>query len=99
MRRHDAENDNLTYSRDTHDDNSDVGAILRPNRIDRIQMNDYLSNVPIPPVAATFSYQQRYQQQIFFQRFLSLPRYELPYSSIDLYQYSMIAVCKYLSSR
>ena len=39
-----------------------------------------------------FSYRQRQKQRLFFERFLSTPIQQQPYSVVDLYQMKIIAV-------
>lgn len=52
-----------------------------------------LRRVPTPPEPYEFSYLQRQQQYSLFHEILSLPKYEPPYSAVDLYKMKTVAVC------
>jgi hypothetical protein len=56
------------------------------------RLSHYMDRVSIPRAAYGFSYEQCEQQRLFFHQFLSLPRHQQRYSTIDLYQYAIIAV-------
>ena len=57
-----------------------------------------LDYVPLPPAAYTFSYRQRQNQRQFFERLYHstsfLANNSMPYTPLDLYKVSIIAVRK-----
>lgn len=54
----------------------------------------YMDRIPIPPVAYTFTPNDRHEQINFFVKMLEAQVLEHVLSDIDLYQYKIIAVCK-----
>jgi hypothetical protein len=90
-----AEDENISYIRSasTNADPELTNALTMSANVDR-RVASYLANVPLPPAAYAFTYQQRQQQRSFFQQFLGSPFQQLPYSTLDLYQMAIIAVCK-----
>lgn len=52
----------------------------------------YLEHLPIPPAVYAFSYRQRQEQRLFLEQFLPSPAQQLPYSLLDLYKVTIIAV-------
>ena len=81
----------LSLSSDADREETDITMM---NAINRQRIFYFLDHVPIPPGAYAFSYRQHAQQRLFFEKYLSLPPEQLPYSTIDLYQVAIIAVCK-----
>ena len=68
--------------------------IIRMGTIDNERVAHYLEHVPLPPAAYVLSYQQRKQQRLFFEQFLSDQFQQQFYLLVDLYQMKIIAVCK-----
>ena len=62
--------------------------------IDNQRVASYLDYVPLSPAAYAFSYRQRQDQRLFFEKFVSSSIHQLSYSSLDLYRVAIIAVCK-----
>ncbi|CAF1336786.1 unnamed protein product [Adineta steineri] len=53
---------------------------------------NYLEHVPTPPDSYAFSYRQRQDQRLFFQKLVSSSIHQLPYSPLDLYRIAIIAI-------
>ena len=79
------------------DRDSEVNHLVQHGVIEHRQVADYLRRVPLPPTQYIFSYQQRQQQRFFFRNMVSGVYGSIPYRPLDLYQYKIIVVCKYLS--
>ena len=88
----DAEEENLLYLREAANLSADMNYNMNMSVGHRQRINDYLDYVPLTPAAYSFTYRQRQQQRLFFERLLPLTRHQRPYSTIDLYQFSIIAV-------
>ena len=92
---HDAEHDNLVYLRETSNSDPEVTNIIRMGALDNQRVSRSMDSVPLPPAIYAFSYRQRQKQRVFFEQLLTLPSQQRPYSTVDLYQYAIIAMCKY----
>jgi hypothetical protein len=90
----DAEEANLIYLRETTNLNMQMNHNAKLSVRHNQQVSDYLDRVPIPPAAYAFPYRQRQQQRLFFERILFLTRHQRPYSTLDLYRFSIVAVRK-----
>lgn len=102
LKRDQAEEENRRYSRNPGTRLTTVTATNTTSDLDaliRQLANDYFDRIPIPPVRYEFSYQQQVEQKQFLDEFVSLPQNQLPYSPIDLYRYSIIALRKYKLSK
>ena len=95
LRWHDAEHENLLYMREASNVDPEMTNIIRIGALDNRRVSHYMDYVPLPPAVYAFSYRQRQKQRVFFEHFLSLHGQQRPYSTADLYQYAIIAVCKY----
>jgi hypothetical protein len=96
---HDAEAENMAYFQERSSSSSKIVDLQTLNIIamatlSNHRVNECLNQVPLSPAAYAFSYQQRQQQRVFFEDFLSSAIDQLPYSLVDLYQVAIIAVCK-----
>lgn len=74
---------------------SELDHLFHAGIINDPRLIDCLERVPVPPMTYSFSYEDRQQQRFFFKYLLTEGLGRLPYQSLDLYQASMIAVCKY----
>ncbi|CAF3586707.1 unnamed protein product [Adineta steineri] len=89
----DAITENIVYYRTrSNTNNSEETSISEVTAIDNQSILRYLEHVPQPPASYDFSYQQRQKQRQFFERFLTSPFYQMPYSPLDLYQIAIIAI-------
>lgn len=59
------------------------------------RVSNLLSRVPEPSTGYDFSYQQRKEQREFFRRLITLRTQDAAYRTLHLYQYKIIAVCKF----
>jgi hypothetical protein len=75
-------------------DDPELINVIMMGAFDHNRVASYLDRVPLPPAIYAFTYRQRQKQRFFFEQFLASPIYKLPYSTLDLYQVAMIAVCK-----
>ena len=96
---HDAQAENIAYLQERSSSSSkivdlDLANIIAIATIGNHRVTDCLDRVPLAPARYTFSYEQRQQQRLFFERFLPLPVDQLPYSPVDLYKVAIIAVRK-----
>ncbi|CAF1339092.1 unnamed protein product [Adineta steineri] len=89
----DAVTENIIYFRTRSSTNNlEETNISGVTAIDNQRVLHYLEHVPQPPAPYDFSYQQRQKQRQFFERFLTSPFYQLPYSPLDLYRIAIIAI-------
>ena len=95
LRWNDAEHDNLVYLREPSKSDPEMTNIIRMGASDNRRVNRYMDSVPLPPAIYAFSYRQRQKQRVFFEQFSPFRTSHRPYSTVDLYQYAIIAVCKY----
>ena len=95
LRWHDAEYENLLSMREASNVDPEMTNIIRIDALGNRRVSHYMNCVPLPPAVYAFSYRQRQKQRVFFEHFLSLHGQQRPYSTVDLYQYAIIAVCKY----
>ena len=91
---HDAEDQNIVDIQEKSNQDPQMTYIIRMGVINNQRVSRYLDSVPLPPAVYAFSYRQRQKQRIFFEKFISLPHRERPYSTVNLYQYAIIAVRK-----
>ena len=80
---------------ETSNGDPEMTNIIRLGAVSNRRISHYLDCVPLPLAVYAFSYRQRKKQRIFFEHFLSLRSHQRPYSTVDLYQYAIIAVRKY----
>lgn len=59
------------------------------------RVSNLLSRVPEPSTGYDFSYQQRKEQREFFRRLITLRTQDSAYRTLHMYQYKIIAVCKF----
>ena len=97
---HDAQVENIAYLQERRSCSTsseivdlDVTNVIAIATNGNHQVTDSLNRVPLTPIRYAFSYQQRQQQRLFFEQFLSLPIDQLPYSPVDLHKVAIIAVC------
>ena len=90
----DAEEANMAYLREASNLNMGMNHNINMSVRHSKRVSDYLDMVPIPPAAYAFSYRQRQQQRSFFERILTLTIHQQPFSTLDLYQFSIITVRK-----
>ena len=96
---HDAQAKNIAYLQERSTSkivDLDATNVIAIAAISNYQVTDCLNHVPFTPARCAFSYQQRQQQRVFFEQFLSLPVDQLPYSPVDLYKVASTAIRKYL---
>lgn len=97
---HDAISENIRYLRGagrektSNTTDPELVNMVLMGAIDNERAARYQEHVPIPPAAYAFSYRQRQNQRLFFEKFVSSSIHQLPYSSLDLYQVTIIAVSK-----
>ena len=96
---HDAQVDNIAYLQERSSSSTsskivdlDVTNVIAIATNGNHQVTDSLNRVPLTPIRYAFFYQQRQQQRLFFEQFLSLPIDQLPYSPVDLHNVTIIAV-------
>ena len=77
---------------------SEVDYLVDNGVIECAQLSAYLMRVPLPPARYAFSFQQRQEQRIFFRNMLQGVYGPLPYAPLDLHQFKLIAVRKYLAT-
>jgi hypothetical protein len=94
LRWHDAEQENLIHLQEISTGDPEMTNIIRMGALSNRRVSHYMDCMPIPPAAYEFSYRQRQKQRVFFEQLLSLPSQQRPYSTLDLYQYAIIAVRK-----
>lgn len=90
---HDALVDNLNYFGRSWDGQESMATIDATEEHHDPRVNIFLVHLPDLPHGYVFSYRQEHQQRQFVRRFLELPPLQLPYRSLDLYQYKVLAVC------
>lgn len=93
---HEALADNRRYFHAIDDTTTDpeVLDIMATASVDNPRIARYLDRVPLPPAAYAFSYRQRQEQRLFFERFMLSNIDELPYHAVDLYKIAIIALRK-----
>ena len=92
---HDAQAENIVFLQERSTSkivDLDVTNVIAIATNGNHQVADSLNRVPLTPIRYAFSYQQRQQQRLFFEQFLSLPVDQLPYSPVDLHKVAIIAV-------
>lgn len=98
----DAQAENMAYLRGGNASSNsaevihiDKNSIIAIGHFNDSRLVNCLKRIPLSPVAYTFSYEQKQKQRGFFEQFLATPVDQLPYSPMDLYKATVIAVRKY----
>ena len=97
---HDAQVENIAYFQERSPSTSsrivDIEAtnIIAIGTFGNSRVTRCLNNIPLTPAGYAFSYEQRNKQRLFFEQFLLSPVDQLPYSQMDLYKMTIIAVRK-----
>ena len=95
MRSHTAKDEDRNAIREAAENTATVtSAAMSMNMFTMQRLDTYLDRVPFPPGRYRFSYRQHRQQRLFFENLISLSRGQKSYSTIDLYQFSVIALRK-----
>ena len=94
---HNAQVENIAYLQERSSSSTrivdlDVTNVIAIATNGNHEVTDSLNRVPLTPIRYAFSYQQRQQQRLFFEQFLSLPIDQLPYFPVDLHKVAIIAV-------
>ena len=74
--------------------NSEVNRLVETGVIEHPKIANHLLRVPLPPARYTLTYQQRQEQRIFFRNLRAGVYGTIPYTSLDLHQFKIIAVRK-----
>ncbi len=96
---HDAQVENIAFFEESSSTSSRIVDIEATNIIAMAAIHNRrvtrcLDTIPLTPARYAFSYEQRKKQRLFFEQFLSSPVDQLPYSPVDLYKMTIIAVRK-----
>ena len=90
--------DNIVYLPNASTTNSQLMTMMSNCFKDYQEVAGQLDYMPLPPPAYTFSYRQRQNQRQFFERLSHstsfLTNNSMPYTPLDLYKVSIIAVRK-----
>ena len=90
--------DNIVYLPNASTTNSQLMTMMSHSFTDYQEVAGHLDYVSLPPATYTFSYRQRQNQRQFFERLSHstsfLTNNSMPYTPLDLYKVSIIAIRK-----
>jgi hypothetical protein len=89
-----AMDENITHPQESPDIDPELHNVIMMDAHVDARVTLKVEHVPIPPATYAFSYRQRELQRFFFETLTSPSMRPLPYSTLDLYKVTIIAVRK-----